>query len=350
MDSSNQSLRVLSFGAGAIGTYIGGSLALDGNQVVFIERPETAAQISSLSLTIDGQTKKVDHPVVTASLEEALAHGPFDVALFALKSFDTAGALKGMEPFKDQMPPILCLQNGVENEELIAETLGPDKVIPGTITSAVGKLGLGRIALERFRGMGIATGHPLSERLQAAFESAGLGATLISPPAGMKWSKMLTNLISNASSAILDMPPGEIFVHPGLFELEVQQIREALRVMKALDIPVVNLPGTPVKAFVFAAKSLPLTLSRPLLAKAIGSGRGDKMPSFHIDLHSGRGQSEVDYLNGAVSRFGKKVGVPTPVNDFLTATLISLVNGEIELTDYKSNPEKLLKDFNQSAV
>jgi 2-dehydropantoate 2-reductase len=350
MANSTQPLRVLSFGAGAIGTYIGGSLALSGNQVVFIERPETAAKISSLSLTIDGETRIVENPVVSASLEAALEHGPFDVALFALKSFDTASALDGIEQLKNKMPPILCLQNGVENEELITDVLGPDKVIHATITSAVGKLGLGQIVLERFRGMGISADHPLSQQVFKAFDAAGLGAVLISPPAAMKWSKMLTNLVSNASSAILDMPPGDVFKHTGLFRLEIEQIREALRVMDALGIPVVNLPGTPVKAFVLAATKLPLALARPVLGKAIGGGRGDKMPSFHIDLHAGREQSEVGYLNGAVSRFGKEIGVPTPANDFLTSTLSNLVTGELALDTYQHDPEKFLKDFAKSTT
>jgi Ketopantoate reductase PanE/ApbA C terminal. len=78
-------------------------------------------------------------------------------------------------------------------------------------------------------------------------------------------------------------------------------LRECLAVMKAQGIDVVDLPKTPVRALAFATR-LPLWLSKPLLGRAAGSGRGGKMPSFHIDLHSGRGKSEVDYLHGAVVR------------------------------------------------
>ncbi|MEN8242092.1 MAG: 2-dehydropantoate 2-reductase [Chloroflexota bacterium] len=349
-ESNSNPLRVLSFGAGAIGTYIGGSLALSGNRVVFIERPETATKITSLTLTIDGETKTIQSPVVTSSVEEALSHGPFDIALFALKSFDTGTVLKNLERHKEQLPPILCLQNGVENENLISEALGNNNVVPATITSAVGRLGLGQIVLDKFRGVGISGEHLLSQRLFAAFEQAGLNPSLIIPPAAMKWSKMLTNLVANASSAILDMPPGDLFNHPDIFKFEIAQIREALKVMKAQNIPVVNLPGTPVKAFVFASSALPLWLARPVLAKAIGGGRGDKMPSFHIDLHSGRKQSEVVFLNGAVSRFGEKFSVPTPVNNFLTSTLTALVSGEIPISRYQKNPDKFIQDFVESQI
>jgi 2-dehydropantoate 2-reductase len=159
----------------------------------------------------------------------------------------------------------------------------------------------------------------------------------------MKWSKMLTNLLANASSAILDMTPAEIFAHPGLYKLEIAQLREALAVMQAQHIQVVDLPGTPVRLLAWIIRSLPLSISRPLLARAVGGGRGGKMPSFHIDLHGGRGQSEVDYLNGAVVRFGERTGVPTPVNRLLNETLLRLTRGEIPLEQFSRQPEKLLE-------
>jgi 2-dehydropantoate 2-reductase len=104
---------------------------------------------------------------------------------------------------------------------------------------------------------------------------------------------------------------------------------------------VVDLPGTPVRALAFATR-VPLWLSKPLLARAAGSGRGSKMPSFHIDLHSGRGKSEVDFLHGAVVRAGKRTNVPTPVNELLTKTLLALTKGEILLEEYARQPKKLL--------
>ena len=66
------------------------------------------------------------------------------------------------------------------------------------------------------------------------------------------------------------------------------------------------------------------------------------MPSFHIDLYSGRGRSEVDWLNGAIVRYGEKAGIPTPVNKVLTETLQALTKGEIPLETYNRQPEKFL--------
>ena len=345
-------LKILSFGAGAIGTYIGGSFGLAGDQVVFVEQPVVADELRQrglrLNLTIDKRRKT--NPiftlppsafVVAPSLEEALRYGPFDVALFALKSFDTSLALEAMKAFAEKLPPILCLSNGVDNEPLIANTLGVDKVIPGTVASAIGRRGPGDIVLEKLRGIGIASTHPLSDNLLTAANSAYLDPQAFSNAAAMKWSKMLTNLIANPTSAILDMSAAEIFADQRLYQLEIRMLRECLAVMKVQKIPVVDLPRTPVRALAFATR-LPLWMSKPFLARAAGAGRGSKMPSFHIDLYSGRGKSEVEYLHGAVVRAGEKFGVATPVNKVLTETLMKLTNKEIPLEEFAHQPEKLV--------
>src|SRR6266545_6553145 len=178
-NTPNGKLNVLSFGAGAIGTYVGGSLALAGHQIVFVEQPKVVEELRErglrLDLTLDRRRKTKEASRIEPSafrivstLEDALRYGPFDVALFALKSYDTQAALEGMKSFTDKMPPIVCLSNGVANEPAIAEALGTDKVIYGTVTSAIGRRGAGDIVLERLRGVGVAKGHPLSEKLNNA--------------------------------------------------------------------------------------------------------------------------------------------------------------------------------------
>ncbi len=344
MNTSTEKLRILCFGAGAIGTYVGGSLALAGCEVVFIERTELAEilRLAGLRLGLPAGERTINRPAIVDSLEKALATGPFDVALLAIKSFDTAGFIQEILPYKEKLPPILCLQNGVDNEPALRAALGEEKVIPATVTTAIGRRDAGNIKVEKLRGLGVYSGHPLSARLVEAMERADLKPRAMADAAGMKWSKMLTNLIANASSAILDMTPAEIFGHPGLFKLEIRMLRETLAVMDAKGIPVVDLPGTPVRALAWAIRSLLPAVSRPLLKKAVGGGRGGKMPSFHIDLHAGRGQSEVDYLNGAVVRAGREAGVATPVNGALTEILLGMTLGEIDKAEYARQPEKLL--------
>jgi 2-dehydropantoate 2-reductase len=343
-DEQIKAMRILSFGAGAIGTYIGGSLALHKHQVVFLEKPDVVEDLRQrgLSLEIDEEIQQIPAPQVAGSMEEALQAGPFDLAIFALKSFETQKGLESMAPHIEAMPPVLCLQNGVDNETALAQILGPKRVIPGTVTSAVGRRAAGDIVLERKRGMGVGASHPLASDLVDALNDAGLNARLYRHALDMKWSKMLTNLLANASSAILNMTPTEIFEHPELHRLEIRQLREALQVMNALHLNPVDLPGTPIRALTFSVRNLPTKLSRTLLKNAVGSGRGGKMPSFHIDLHNGRGKSEVNYLNGAVVRHGERVGVKTPVNQLLNETLLKLTRGDLPLMAFDHNPERLL--------
>jgi 2-dehydropantoate 2-reductase len=341
---------VLCIGAGALGTYVGGSLAVAGHKVVFLEQPGMviALQVNGLRLHLQDGEHRIPAPVVADHIEKALEKGPFDVALFALKSFDTLSALQPLASYREDLPPFLCLQNGVENEQIIAQTLGPEKVIAGTVTSAIGRRANSEVILERLRGLGVAAWH-LSTRpefiaqLTHTLFAAGLQARQYNNAADMKWSKLLTNLLGNATSAILDITPGEVFGHPGLFRLEIEQLRECLRVMRAMTISVVDLPGTPVRALAFGASTLPLALARPLFRRGAGSGRGNKMPSFHIDLHSKRGKSEVDYLNGAVVRFGQKNGIPTPINQALNETLLALTSSEMPLQTFAKQPKKLLQ-------
>lgn len=345
--SSHPSFRFLCFGAGAIGTYIGGSLALSGQSVTFVERPQQAEVLRRQGLRIrrSAVLESVPQPFIVDSLADAFSQPRYDFGIVAVKSYDTVALLDSLLPFLDQIPPIICFQNGVENEGRLASVLGTERVISGTVTTAVGKAGPGEVSVERLRGIGIASGHADTEILTAVLDAAGLKATLYPHAAGMKWSKMFTNLLANASSAILNMPPAQIFNHPDLYRLELAQLRETLKVMHSLRIPVSSLPGTPVKALAWAVRYLPALISQPVLASALGKGRGKKMPSFHIDLYAGNPRSEVDDLNGAVLRFAKQLGQPAPANEVLNRILLGLVNGDLRREDFAHKPEALLEVY-----
>ncbi len=346
-------MNILIFGAGAIGTYIGGSLLLHGHTVTFLERPEGAARLRERGLALDlSLAGQGVHEIsatkfgIATNLAEALERSKYDLALFALKSFDTPAAAEAMRPFAAAMPPLLCLSNGVENETELGAVLGKEKVIPGTVTSAVSRTAPGAAKLEKLRGIGIDHNHPIAAACFQAFEQAGLRPRLYEEAGSMKWSKLLTNLVANASSAILDMSPAEIFAHPSLYRLEMEQLKEALAVMRAQNLQVVDLPGTPARWLARLAR-LPAFL-RPLARPILAKGRGEKMPSLHIDLHAGRSQSEVSYLNGAVVRFGERYGIPTPTNRLLNDLLLNLVRGELPREAFARQPQKLLAMWHEA--
>lgn len=341
-----QNLSLLSIGAGAIGSYIGGRLILSGQQVTFLEKPEVAKALEKSGLKIQKgkDTWRIDSIHVTSSLQQALAENKYDLVLVAVKAYDTAKLIEMLLPFKAQLPPILSLQNGVENEIQFRSAFGKERVIAGTVTSAIGWKQVGEIVIEKERGVGIAKENELAERIIYALHKAGFNVKGYPRAEDMKWSKLITNQLANATCAILNLTPAQVLSNPASFQIEILQIRETLAVMAALQIRVVDLPATPVRLLVWAIRKLPFWLSQPFFVQFIGKGRGNKMPSLYLDLVAGKEQSEVEYLNGAVVRFGSQTQIPTPVNLFLQQTLLNLIKGKIPRQAYEHNPEKLLRD------
>ena len=336
-------MKILCFGAGAIGSYVAGSLALIGNPLVYIEQPRFVGSLKANGVRIEdinGEKHHLKRFDAYGSAEEAFGrHDDIDLVITAVKGFNTDDVIRALKPYADRIPAILSLQNGVENEGKYAAAFGADKVIPCSICTAISRGEQGEIKVAKLRGMGIADTHPICEKLVRECAEAGLKPKLMSDGPAMKWSKLISNLLSNAASAIFNMTPAEVFSDPDGFQLEIRQIRETLAVMKGLGISPVNIPGVPIKLLCFGVTSLPSFITKPLLVKAVGGGRGSKMPSFYIDLHAGRKESEVEFLNGAVYRYGKSLGIPTPVNQAYYQVLTKLASGELPLNSYKRDPK-----------
>jgi len=345
-------MNFLVYGAGAIGGYVGGMLARGGNTVTFIARPAQAAFMNEHGLTLENAPGQTEPQVIRnlkayGSPAEALTAGHYDCLILALKAFDTEGAIadlkaRGVQPNAPTLP-ILCLQNGVDNEPKLAEAFGAQQVIAGTILTAVATPEPGRVVIEKNRGAGIGGGHALSERLASVFNAAGINTRVYPNPEAMKWTKLIANLMGNALSAICDVSTSEVFASDTLYALEIGQLKEALAVMQAKSLKPVALPKSPTLWLVFALRYLPSWSYRAIFQRALGGARGSKRPSLHMDLSAGKGRSEVSYLNGAVARHAKEVGVDAPINTALNEILEGIVAGRIPWADYRGQPEKLAK-------
>jgi 2-dehydropantoate 2-reductase len=154
-------------------------------------------------------------------------------------------------------------------------------------------------------------------------------------------------MVANATSAILAWTPAQVMDHPGIFRLEVEALREAVRVMRRLGWKPIDLPGAPVR-WMGRAVFAPMWVLGPTLGRVVARGRGDKLPSFNADV--GRGKSEVYWLNGAVVEHGKRAGVPTPANTLLTSVLDGLVQGTTPPETYRDRPERLLSEAARAGV
>ncbi len=324
-------MKIVVFGAGAVGSYFGASLILAGNEIHFLERPQAAESLvkSGISLYRKGMVQKVSGLNVHTSFSSVKEAGQFDFGILAVKSYDTRNFLDSIRSESASIPPILCLQNGVENEALIADMIGAGQVIAGSVTTAIGREGPGVIIVEKLRGVGIAGSSPLVPRIVESFNHAGLRARRYKSIPNMKWSKLLTNLPANASAAILNMMPTEIFGDANLFKLEMEQLRETIKVMKALGYSVEDLPGTPVKLLALGS-GFSGQMGKALFGGILARGRGNKKPSFLIEMQTGSRKSEVEFLNGVVARKGKETGIPTPVNTTYARVLTEIIEGKRE--------------------
>lgn len=337
-------MHVLCYGAGAIGSLVGGRLALSGVDVTLLARVPHVASIRTWGLILETPGGRVTCKNVDsiASLEDLTR--PPDLVILTAKAYQTQEALDALRGVLRDGVPIFTLQNGVGNEEAIAAVAGADRVYAGAITISASVPRPGVIRQNTTSG-GIAlapvgAGQDLA-LLASLLGQAGFRSETYRDYRAMKWSKLLLNMVTNASVAILDLSPEEVVRDPRLFHIEREAFLEAGRVIRAMGLHAVALPGYPVP-LLRALMSAPEWVARAVLVRRISRGRGEKMPSLWEDLAKGRPQSEVEVLNGAVVREGHRLDIPTPMNAMLTEVLLSLASGRRVRSTFYRKPDALL--------
>lgn len=351
-------MEILVFGAGAIGGYLGGKLALAGHGVTLVTRPRMVASIQKGGLLItEGKTTQSASVMAVERLEQVVESAPAcDLIILGMKAYDLAGAVKLLAETYPSPAHVMSTQNGIGVEEIIAGRFGVERTVAGTVTIPISRRGPNQLVVERAgRGLGIA---PVMAGGQAGkwvalFREAGINAGALADYRAMKWSKAFLNVMGNASSAILNRPPAELYRIQDIFDLEMRMLRETLAVMKRLGVEVVNLPGATARPLARSLAYAPRFLLHAVFTQVIIHGRGDKMPSFHLDLASGKGQSEVAFHNGAIAEAGRTAGVPVPTNAALNDTLLSLASDQSRREYFNGRPDRLLavvRDYDQGEV
>jgi 2-dehydropantoate 2-reductase len=335
--------RILIFGAGAVGTFLGARLQQAGGAVSLVGRAPHIEAVAKDGVRIRMMGKALNQPVEAAFQSVSELPGPFEYVLLTVKGYDTTAALDEIRPALQPGTILGSFQNGVGNEETIVSALPDQGLLAGSLTLPVTLEEPGQVRQHSRRG-GVALA-PVSPEVNVAplvrrLGEAGFAARRYTDYRAMKWSKLLLNILVNAQSAILDLPPAQIVFDAELFRYERLAFREAVAVMHRLSIPVMSLPGfnVPLLAQVMA---LPAPLARLLLEPRLAGGRGTKMPSLWWDLNRGKGQTEARYLNGAVVDGGARRDVPTPVNKVLWAILEQVTGSPAEWDRYRQNPERL---------
>lgn len=339
-------MNILIIGAGAIGGFFGGQLAAQHNVTLFDRAPLVdVVRARGLRIITPESEHTVTNLAAFTSLEDIFAQTPhFDLAIVSMKAFDTPTAIEVLRPYADRIERFLTPQNGVNNEDLLGAAFGRSKIISGTVLNPIAVPELGVVRLEKAgRGLGLAPVESAIDPYVDVIRATQLPVRTYADYRAMKWSKLILNLIGNATSAILDMPTRETFADERVFKIEVQMLREALAVMRAQSIGTADLPGSPVRLLAFGIRFAPLFLLQRILQPMVGGGRGDKPPSLLVDMRSGKTQSEIDELNGAIVQAGKAIGVPTPVNAALVGIVHDLLAGKADRSDWRRNVERLVE-------
>jgi len=303
-------MRVLIAGAGAVGGYFGGLLVRSGRDVTFLARGAHAQAMRERGLAIkswrDGEFT-VRAPVVV-TLEEAAARGPFDLVIVAVKSLGLPALAKDLAALAPRLlgerGVALPLLNGVEAEQVLADALGAARVVGGVAHVGAEVTAPGQIAHTTRGELLVAPllGQP-SERARevaAFFEKGGVPGSCENDLAFIKWRKLTWNGAFNSVTALCDVSMGRAANHPST--------RALLRAAMAETVAVAAAEGV----------ALPDGLIDFLLG--LGEQYGEARTSMHQDVRAGR-PTEHEALSGVVCRLGRKHGVPTPVNDTLTALL-----------------------------
>lgn len=303
-------MRILIAGTGGVGGYFGALLARAGHDVVFFARGRNLAALRERGLTVESVDGDVHLPHVTAT--DALAGGaPVGLALVTVKSYDTAAVAAAIAPVVGAETIVLSLQNGVENESLLASVLGLPPLL-GAMTQIGAELvapGVMRHVAEGTIFFGETTGHA-SARTRALgelFTAAGIRHHVSANILLGLWDKLSWNAAFNAVTALTRLTSGDAARFPATARLLRATILEVIAVARAqgLLLDPARVDGTIAHA-----------------AEHLGALR----TSMHQDVERGR-KLEYDAITGAVVRVGAAIGVPTPVNATLLALLAAVDPG-----------------------
>jgi 2-dehydropantoate 2-reductase len=340
--------RIAVVGAGALGGYVGGSLAHAGHDVTLIDPwPAHIEAIRARGLELDGVTPEEQFVVrgaKTMHLTEvqSLAKAPVDVAMVAVKSYDTAWATSLIRPYLAPDGYVVSLQNCL-NEETIAGLVGWGRTV-GVIASiiSVDLHEAGRIRRTVARGGDQHTvfrvGEPHGRVTRRVEELAGWLRAIDSAKVttnlwGERWSKLVLNGMGNGVTAATGLTTGECLRNGAIRRFQIRLAGEAIRVGQALGYQMEKVRGIDPERLALAGEGDAAALGEveaALMPKEGANPRaGIQRPSMAQDILKGR-RTEIDAMNGFIAAQGAAAGVPAPSHARLTEIVTRVERGELQ--------------------
>lgn len=309
-------LNIGIFGAGAIGSYVGGYLAASGQNVTFLGRARQAQSFAAHGLTLT-HFEKPDIYVSPqgAVFTDAPSHLSACSQIFVtVKSQDTQTAARQLAEFILPSTHIISLQNGVGNTDILKAALPDNPVYKAMIPNNVLAMGDSRYHMGTEGAIALQDAAEM-RLLSLAMKTAGLDIQARADMDALQWSKLIMNL-SNACNTLAGLT-----IHAHLRDRNHRRVlalcvEETLAILRAARI-------TPPKVGKVNPKTIPALMRlpdfiyhrlMPLILKIDEKARS----SMAQDLIAQKPRSEIDALNGAVVDLGAKLSVATPVNSYIT--------------------------------
>jgi 2-dehydropantoate 2-reductase len=283
--------RTAVVGAGAVGCYFGGKLALAGVPVCFIGRGRHIEALRVNGLTIESEVTRTMPVEATTDMGAA---SDAEVVLLSVKTTDTESAASQLAPYFQKNAVLVSLQNGVDNVVRIRAAAGIEAV-PAVVYVGAEVIEPGRLK-HTARGDLVLGPHP---RLLPLFARAEIPVRVSDNVEGELWLKLILNSAYNALSALGRANYGRLVRHAESRELMRKVVDEVVAVGTAHGVRFPEID---------------------LIAATWKLGEGMELTTSSTAQDIGRGKpTEIDSLNGYVARLGDELGIPTPVNRTLHA-------------------------------
>lgn len=295
-------MKIAVVGAGAMGSLLAALLKSRTKEDIWLldKSQERAEKIKDSGIKIEGISGQfVVKLNATANPKDI---GACDLVMICVKSYSTEEACKDIRQLVSDTTAVLTLQNGIGNVQILNDYFGPEKVIAGITNHGVTRLGAGHV---KHAGKGDTIIGRVDGKLSAKLKcisglltKAGFETKISRDIDSVIWSKLIINVGINPLTAILRLHNGMLVEYEETRALMRSAVQEAVKVVKRKRIKLAY--DDPIQKVESVCKATSANVSS-MLQDVLNKKR-----------------TEIDFINGAIVRQGKALGIPVPVNEVLT--------------------------------
>ena len=322
-------MRIAIYGAGSLGTVLGAYLTKNGVRVDLINRNKE--HIKALKENGAHITGTVEMTVpVSAMLPEEMA-GRYDVIFLMTKQLNNRETVAFLRNYLADDGVIATLQNGIP-EDSVAEIVGPERTIGitvewGATMTVPGESRLTSDPDSLSFHMGRMAGIPESKQEEVKHILEHMCPVEIEDNLpGARWSKLLINATFSGLGTVMGGTFGDVTKDPLGKELAVRCMKEVIDVGRAAGVTFAPVQGKDIVSLFYWSNPLKKAFAKLILPVAMKKHAAIE-PSMLQDLKKNK-PCEIDAINGVVCEWGKKKGIPTPVNDRITAIVHEIQDGK----------------------